>query len=184
MIVSFIFLPLLLWLSRRFEKKTAYIIAASSWAVVMLAILFVPSGLKPAAYVVAALAGFGVGAAHLLPRSMEPDVLEVDELMSDRRQEGAYAGVAVFADKLARAIILALLPAVLAWSGYVQPTAANPAPTQPVTALTALRLLISILPAALLVASIVVAWRYPLTRRRYAEIRLEIARRRQEAKEE
>jgi GPH family glycoside/pentoside/hexuronide:cation symporter len=102
---------------------------------------------------------------------MEPDVLEVDELMSSRRQEGAYTGVSVFVGKLARAAILALLPAVLNWSGYVQPTAADPTPLQPASALHALRLLLSILAAGLLVPSIFVAWRYPITRQRYAAIR-------------
>jgi GPH family glycoside/pentoside/hexuronide:cation symporter len=175
--VSLMLLPLVLWLARRLEKKTAYIIAAASWAVVMLAILLVPQGAKLPAYAIAALAGFGVSAAHLLPRSMEPDVLEVDELMSGRRQEGAYAGIAVFADKLARAAVLALLPAVLAWAGYVQPTPEDPAPLQPASALNALRLLMSVLPALLLAASIAVAWRYPLTRERYSEIRRKLASR-------
>jgi GPH family glycoside/pentoside/hexuronide:cation symporter len=66
---------------------------------------------------------------------------------------------------------------MLHWSGYVQPTAADPTPTQPASALTALRLLISVLPALLLAASIVVAWFYPITRQRYGEIRQELARR-------
>ena len=178
MLVAFLCLPLVLWLSRRFEKKTAYIIAASTWTVVMLGILLVPQQVKWPAYLIAALAGFGVSAAHLMPRAMDPDVLEVDELMSGRRQEGAYTGVAVFVDKLARAAILALLPAVLRWTGYVQPTAADPTPAQPASALTGLRLLISVLPAALLVVSILVAWRYPITRSRFAEMRRELARRR------
>jgi len=176
--MAFVMLPLVLWLSRRLEKKTAWIIAAASWAVAMMFILLVPQGAKTPAYIIAALAGFGVSAAHLLPRAMEPDVLEVDELMSGRRQEGAYTGVAVFADKLARAAVLALLPAVLRWSGYIQPTAAAPTPLQPFAALTALRLLISVFPALLLLASIMVAWRYPLTRQRYGEIRQELIRRR------
>lgn len=176
--VALLFLPVVLWLARRLEKKTAYIIAAATWAVVMLAILLVPQGAKVPAYVIAALAGFGVSAAHVIPSAMEPDVLEVDELMSGRRQEGAYAGVSVFADKLARAGVLALLPAVLRWSGYVQPTDDNPIPHQPASVLTALRLLMSILPALLLLASIVVAWFYPVTRQRYAEIRRELDRRR------
>lgn len=178
MVVALLCLPLVLWLARRLEKKTAYIIAAASWAVVMLAILLVPQGAKAPAYVIAALAGFGVSAAHLLPRAMEPDVLEVDELMSGRRQEGAYTGVAVFVDKLARALILGLLPAVLYWSGYVQPTAADPVPPQPASALRALQLLISILPALLLAVSILVAQRYPITRQRYAEIHQKLVARR------
>jgi len=64
----------------------------------------------------------------------------------------------------------------LHWSGYVQPTAADPTPHQPASALNALRLVISILPAVLLAASIVVAWFYPITRKRYAEISRELAR--------
>ncbi len=183
MISALLFLPVVLWLSRRLEKKTAWIIAAASWAVVMMGILLAPQGAKTPAFVIAALAGFGVAAAHLIPRAMEPDVLEVDELMSGRRQEGAYTGVAVFADKLARAIVLALLPATLRWSGYVQPSTSDPFPVQPPSALLALRLLISLFPAMLLVASIIVAWGYPLTRQRYAEIRQELNRRRLETQE-
>ena len=75
---------------------------------------------------------------------MDPDVLEVDELMSGRRQEGAYAGVTVFVQKLAQAGVMALLPAVLRWSGYVQTTAADPALLQPTSALSALRLVICV----------------------------------------
>jgi len=78
--------------------------------------------------------------------------------------------------KLAQAGVLALLPAVLRWSGYIQPTAADPTPHQPASALKALRLVISILPAVLLAVSIVVAWFYPITRKRHAEISQKLAR--------
>jgi GPH family glycoside/pentoside/hexuronide:cation symporter len=176
--VALLFLPVVLWLARRLEKKTAYIIAAATWALVMLTILLVPQGARAPVYIVAALAGFGVSAAHILPSAMSPDVLEVDELMSGRRQEGAYAGVEVFVDKLARAGVMALLLAILRWSGYVQPTDDNPIPVQPGSALIALRLLMSVFPALLLGASIVVAWFYPLTRERYEEVRRELALRR------
>ncbi len=175
--VALVFLPVVLWLARRFEKKTAYIIAGASWTLVMLAIWPVPPQARAPIYVLAALAGFGVAAAHLIPSAMDPDVLEADELMSGRRQEGAYTGVTVFVHKLAQAAVLALLPAALRWSGYVQPSAINPLPSQPASALTALRLLVSILPALLLAVSIVVAWFYPITRQRYTEMRQELARR-------
>jgi GPH family glycoside/pentoside/hexuronide:cation symporter len=171
-------LPVILWLSRKLEKKTAYIIAAASWAVVMFSILFIPQGAQVPIYAVAALAGFGVAAAHLLPRAMDPDVLEVDEMMSGLRQEGAYTGVAVFVDKLGRSIILALLPLVLSLAGYIQPTPDNPTPPQPTSALTALRILISIFPTALLIASIIVAQRYPITRKRYTRIHRRLLRKR------
>jgi len=175
---AFVFLPLILWLARRFEKKTAYIIAAASWAVVMLSIILVPRNVKWAAYLIAALAGLGVSGAHVIPRALDTDVLEVDEAVSGIRQEGAYAGVTVFVDKLARSIVLALLPAALNWSGYIQPTDQNPVPVQPLSVLTAMRVMISLFPAVLLAISIVVAWKYPLTRSRHTRIRKGLERRR------
>ena len=166
-------LPVVLWLSRRFEKKTAFIIATASWAIIMLGILLVPQGAVTLTYVIAALTGFGVSSAHLLPKAMTPDVLEVDELMSGKRQEGIYSGFSVFVRKLSIGLVLAMVGPVLAWSGYVEG-----AEMQSPRTLTAIRLLMSLLPAFLLAAACVVAWFYPLTRQRHAEILDELARRR------
>ncbi len=166
-------LPLILWMSRRMEKKTAFVVATASWAVIMLAILLVPRNAITLAYVVAALAGFGVSAAHVLPTAMSTDVLEVDELMSGKRQEGVYAGFSVFVRKLSTGLVLSLVSFVLAWSGYQEG-----AEVQAPGAVTAIRLIISLLPAVLLVIACVVAWRYPLTRERHAEISRQLAQRR------
>ncbi len=170
-----LFLPVVLWLSRRLEKKTAFLIATASWAVIMLAILLVPQGAVGLAYLVAALAGFGVSSAHLLPSAMSTDVLEVDELMSGKRQEGIYAGFSVFVRKLSTALVLAMIGPVLAWSGYQEGAA-----VQSPTALTAIRLMIALAPTVLLVVACIVAWFYPLTRERHAEISRELAQRRRE----
>jgi GPH family glycoside/pentoside/hexuronide:cation symporter len=179
MTMAWLLLPVVLWMARRLEKKSVYIIAAGSWAVIMLATLMVPEGAKLPAYILCALSGFGIAAIHLLPSAMLPDVLEVDELTSGRRQEGAYAGVTVFAGKLGQTAVLALLPMVLRWSGYIRPGPENPKPIQPYLALLTLRLLIAVMPALLLGASMVVAWFYPLTRQRHAEIRQELETRRE-----
>jgi GPH family glycoside/pentoside/hexuronide:cation symporter len=120
LISATLFLPAVLWLSRRSEKKTAFTIATATWAVIMLGILLVPQGEVTLAYVIAALTGFGVSSAHLLPRAMSTDVLEVDELMSGRRQEGIYSGFSVFIRKLSTALVLAVVGLVLAWTGYVE----------------------------------------------------------------
>jgi GPH family glycoside/pentoside/hexuronide:cation symporter len=111
---------------------------------------------------------------------MNPDVMEVDELMSGKRQEGAYGGIAVFIDKLAKMVVLAVLPMVLQRANYIQPSDANPFPTQPASALMALRIFVSVVPAVLLLASVVVAYFYPITRAKYAEIQQELAERRRQ----
>jgi GPH family glycoside/pentoside/hexuronide:cation symporter len=175
---ALLFLPLVLWLSKRSEKKMAFIIATASWAVIMLAIMLVPQGAVALTYVVAALTGFGVASAHLLPSAMSTDVLEVDELMSGKRQEGIYAGFTVFVRKLSTGLVLAMIGPVLSWSGYAEGAA-----VQTDSALTAIRLLIALAPALLLVVACVVAWYYPLTRQRHAALQAELAHRRR-AREE
>ena len=168
-----LFLPLVLWMGRRLEKKTAYIISTASWVIFMLVILLVPPGAKLPTYIIAFGVGLGVSSAHVLPNAMSPDVIEVDELMSGQRQEGIYAGVSVFVRKLSTGLVLAAIGPVLAWSGYVEN-----ASQQTPQALTAIRVLISVVPALILLASVWVAWRYPLTRERHAEIQAELRRRR------
>lgn len=172
---AIMFLPLVLWLAKRLEKKTAFIIATASWVAVQLSILLVPQGAKTLAYVVAFATGLGVASAHVLPSAMNPDVLEVDELMSGRRQEGIYAGFNVFIRKLSTGLVLSIIGPILSWSGYMES-----ALQQPPRALTAIRLLMALLPAALLAASIIVAWAYPITRQRHAELQSELERRRAE----
>jgi GPH family glycoside/pentoside/hexuronide:cation symporter len=166
-------LPLILWMSRRWEKKVAFIVSIASWAVVMLGTLFVPRGAVPLAYLVAFLVGPGVSAAHVLPTAMGADALEVDELESGKRQEGVYAGFEVFVRKLSTKLVLAGVGPVLAWSGYAE-NAAQQTPQ----ALTAIRVTIAVVPAVILAGAVVVAWAYPLTRTRHQEIQAELARRR------
>jgi len=166
-------LPLVLWMARRWEKKTAFIISIGSWAVVMLGTLLVPQGARALAYLVAILVGPGVSAAHVLPTAMSADTLEVDELASGKRQEGTYAGFEVFVRKLSTKLVLAGFGPILAWAGYVE-NAAQQAPR----ALTAIRVLIAFVPGIILFGAIVIAWAYPLTRTRHREIQVELAQRR------
>ena len=166
-------LPLIMWMARRWEKKTAFIISIASWAIVMLGTLFVPRGARPLAYVIALLVGPGVAAAHVLPTAMSADALEVDELASGVRQEGIYAGFEVFIRKLSTKLVLAGFGPILAWSGYVE-NAAQQTPQ----VLMAIRLLIALVPAVILAGAIVIAWAYPLTRNQHREIQAELAQRR------
>ncbi|MBS3783814.1 MAG: glycoside-pentoside-hexuronide (GPH):cation symporter [Anaerolineae bacterium] len=166
-------LPVVLWMTRRWEKKTSFIIAIASWAVVMLGLLLVPQGARNLVYPIAVLVGPGVAAAHALPTAMSADTLDVDELNSGQRQEGVYAGFEVFIRKLSTKLVLATIGPVLAWSGYVER-----ATTQTPETLMVIRLLIAVVPAVILFGAVAVAWRYPLTRERHRAIQKELADRR------
>jgi GPH family glycoside/pentoside/hexuronide:cation symporter len=167
-------LPLVLWMTRRWEKKTAFIIATVSWAVVMLGLLFVPEGGRRFVYPIAILVGPGIAAAHALPTAMSADTLDVDELNSGRRQEGIYSGFEVFVRKLSTKVVLATIGPILAWSGYVERAAEQTQQT-----LTVLRLFIAVVPAVILFGAAAVAWRYPLTREHHRAVQQELARRRE-----
>ncbi len=166
-------LPLVNWMAHRWEKRTAFIVTMGTWALVMAALLFLPQGAKAMAYVLAMLAGPGVAAAHVLPTAMAADVLDLDELASGRRQEGIYAGFSVFIRKLSTKIVLAAIGPLLAWSGYVEN-----ASVQPQSALTAIRVVIALAPALILIGAIVVARSYPLTRAQHRKVQAELERRR------
>lgn len=166
-------MPLIVWMTRRWEKKTAFIIAIGSWAVVMLGLLLVPEGARHLVYPIAVLVGPGIAAAHALPTAMSADTLDVDELNSGKRQEGVYAGFEVFVRKASTKLVGVGLLLVLDWVGYVQR-----AESQTPQTLTAIRLLIAVVPTAILLGAIAVAWRYPLTRERHREIQKQLADRR------
>jgi len=166
-------LPLISWMSRRWEKRTAFIVSMASWAGVMLGLLFVPRGARLLAYLIAVLVGPGVSAAHVLPTAMGADALDVDELASGKRQEGIYSGFDVFIRKLSTKLVLASIGPVLAWSGYVENAARQSQRT-----LLVIRSLIAVAPGLALLGAIVVAWVYPLTRTRHQEIQAELAQRR------
>jgi GPH family glycoside/pentoside/hexuronide:cation symporter len=166
-------LPLVLWMTRRWEKKTAFIIATVSWAAVMLGLLLVPEGGRRFVYPIAILVGPGIAAAHALPTAMSADTLDVDELNSGKRQEGIYSGFEVFVRKLSTKVVLATIGPVLAWSGYVEQ-----ATEQTPQTLTAIRFFIAVVPAVILFGAAAVAWRYPLTREHHRAIQKELAQRR------
>lgn len=165
-------IPLVVLLSGRVGKRGAYLATAGWWALVMLALGFLPATARTAAYVLAGLAGLGVAGAQVIPWSMVPDVIEEDEIRSGRRREGAYYGVVVLFQKSGTAFLLAIVQWVLALTGY------RPGGEQPASALLAIRLLIGAVPAVLLGLSMVVAGLSPLGRKEHDELRGELARRR------
>jgi Na+/melibiose symporter-like transporter len=68
--------------------------------------------------------------------------------------------------------MLAIVQWVLALTGYL------PGEQQPGSALLAIRLMIGVVPAVLLGASIIVAWRSPLGKREHEALRRKLERRR------
>jgi GPH family glycoside/pentoside/hexuronide:cation symporter len=166
--VATVALPFWVRVSAHWDKKRAYQIGIASLAVVLCALSFTPSTRKSLAFVLAALGGIGVSAAHALPLAILPDVVEWDELRSGNRYEAAYYSVLALIHKVVGAAVVALTGSVLAYTGYV--TTGGASITQPASALKAIRVLSGPLPAIFLFLGIVLAFFYPISRERHARI--------------
>jgi GPH family glycoside/pentoside/hexuronide:cation symporter len=95
---------------------------------------------------------------------MIPDIIEMDELQTRQRREGSYYAFASFFQKLGTGFAIWLMGQAMTWTGYITPSSTVPIPVQPEGALISIRLFASVLPAVLLIVSILFAWRYPISR--------------------
>jgi glycoside/pentoside/hexuronide:cation symporter, GPH family len=164
--------PIMVKLSDKLEKRKAYFIGMVWWIVVMLILAVMPSDAATFAIILAAVVGPGVAAAHVIPWSIVPDVIEADELATGERREGAYYGFLVFIQKTGAAFTLALMQLVLGATGYVADQPQNDG------TLLAIRLMIGLVPAVLLSISIWFAWRYPINKAQHNEMRAALAAKR------
>lgn len=177
---SLIFLFIWTALSRRIGKKGVYYYGMIWWILVSIALYFVqpdwPSGVILA---LGALAGVGVATAYLVPWAMLPDVIELDELKTGRRREGAFYGFFVLLQKLGLALGLFLVSQALAVSGYITPPVGATTPVvQPDSALQAIRLMIGPLPALILLAGIYLVHKFPITKENHEETLRQLEERR------
>lgn len=179
-VVAIIALPLWVWISKRFNKRWAYIGGISFLA----AVLLVLSSLTPEtnfAFItlLAVLAGIGMSAMHVLPWAILPDAIEHGELQNGERQEGMFYSQITLAQKVASSIAVPLVLLVLDSSGYVPNSLA-----QPPEAIAGIRFVSGPVPAITICAGILFTLLYPLGREKHHEITRELELRRKAARGE
>jgi GPH family glycoside/pentoside/hexuronide:cation symporter len=178
MSVCILLVPFWRWLAQRRNKREAYMLGMTFWVVIQLMIFIIRPGDTAFLLAIAALAGIGVSAAYTLPDSLFADVIEWDELRTGRRQEGIFYGIRTLIRKLTGALVIFLTLQLLGWSGYVSPPAGTLQFTQTDSALRMIRLLVSPFGAAILCGTLLLAWRFPLSREKYARIQKLLEQRR------
>jgi GPH family glycoside/pentoside/hexuronide:cation symporter len=172
-ISALVVLPLWLWISKKTDKRKAYIAGMLFLSAVICSLIFVDPSLGfPVVIFLAALAGIGVSAVHVLTWAMIPDAVEVDELASGHRHEGIFYALVTLFRKISASVAVSLIPLVWKWSGYVAD-----APQQSDTAITAIRIMMGPVPSLLLLGGILFAIFYPLSRQAHREVREKIAAR-------
>jgi GPH family glycoside/pentoside/hexuronide:cation symporter len=173
-------LMLFVWgaLSQRLGKKAVYFMGMSLWIIAQAGLFFLKPDQISLMYVLAIMAGVGVSTAYLIPWSMIPDVIELDELNTGQRREGIFYAFMVFLQKLGLALGLYLVGVALETSGFKEAVPGqNSLPIQPDSALQAIRFAVGPLPMIALICGLVLAYFYPLTREVHAEILLKLKER-------
>ncbi len=169
-VVALLSLPGWEYLARRWDKRRAYLLGISFWAVIQLVLVMIaPEWGLAAALGCAALGGLGVGAAHVLSWAMLPDAVEWDEFHTGKRHEGMFYALVSLAQKVASSLAVPAALLILDATGYV-PNAATQSPA----AITGIRVMFGPIPALLLLLALLVAWRYPLSREEHERIRAEL----------
>jgi len=175
-VTAIISLPLWDWISKKFNKRTAYIYGIAFWAIVQILLITVSASTSVVYLLVLCfLAGLGVGAAHVLPWAMIPDAIEVDEFETGKRHEGMFYSLVTLASKTTNSIAIPLALAVLSFSGYVPN-----APVQPQSTINGIRIVVGPIPAVLLVGGIIFAIFYPMSRKEHHDVVNKLKIRRQE----
>jgi len=152
-------------IARLSGKRTVFLLGAPLATIALTTLITIQPGEVILMYLLGVLAGVGVATMYMVPFSMLPDVVDLDELQTGLRREGLYFSAVVFLQKLGIAVALFASGTLLDLTGF----AANAA-SQPIQALWAIRLLIGPLPAVLLLGSIWFAYRYPIDRERHQQI--------------
>ncbi|MEN9215712.1 MAG: MFS transporter [Gloeomargarita sp. HHBFW_bins_162] len=165
--------------SAKLGKKMVYFLGMAAWIGAQTGLFFLQPGQTALMFVLAVTAGIGVATAYLIPWSMLPDVIELDELRTGQRREGIFYALMVFLQKIGLAIGLFLVGQALELSGFIKTVAGQPEPIQPDSALLTIRVMIGPLPTLVLILGLVFAYFYPITKEKHAEIVLKLAERKQ-----
>ncbi len=167
-------LPFWLWISRRQDKATSFVIGALWWMSGNMIFFFIePDWPRWVGLLFAFLIGLGFAAADLMPWAMIGDVVDEDDLRTNERREGLYNGFFTFLRKIAGAIGVFLALTILGFAGLKE----GKDVVQPESAISAIRWLTALGPSAFIALGAWLTRGYPLTRARHEEILSELAAR-------
>jgi len=164
-------MPLWVLLSNKIGKKPVYILGFSIYGICYIIQFFVYT--SDLAVVLPLFIGFGIGfsGASLSFFSIVPETVEYAEWKFGVRTEGIQYGIYTFVMKLAASIAMILAGFGLELSGYV----ANVVQSQ--GTLMGMRILATLVPAAIAAIGIIILCFYPINEKKYARMVTEIEER-------
>ncbi len=165
-------LPLWIKLAGRVGKKAAWLAAMAINTFAFSGVYFLGAGDERLYGLLVVVSGAGFGAALALPSAIQADVIDYDEFLTGRRQEGWYIGIWSVVKKLTAALGVGVGLTVLGLVGY------TPGDSQPPEVVQALRVLYALVPCLCNVVAFGVALAFPISRDAHLRILDGIAKQR------
>ncbi len=179
LIAQVILIPLVVHLANRFGKATVFRYSIIIWLLgACLLAAYQADWPAWAIYAIAAFVGSGVVGCVVMPWSIFPDVTDVGELRFGYRIAGSFSGVLTFSRKFSSAIGIFTVGMILEMSGYLAPIQemrdgryTEILQQQPEAVITALQLIVFIVPVLLLIPAFFAAKTYPLDKQTHGRLR-------------
>jgi sugar (glycoside-pentoside-hexuronide) transporter len=167
-----VFTPIWVVAGRKLAKKKGYYFALVLSALAPIPFLFIQPGMTVFLVLMLLFMGIADASNQLFPNAMVPDTVEVDELRTGERREGAIFGAWAFCRKLGMTAGAFLVSLMLSAFGLVKGASAD---LQPENAILGVRLSYALLPLALWIIALLLLHRYKLSEEKFNAIKQEIA---------
>ena len=156
-VCGILLLPAWIFISRRIGKKNAWLASMAINTCAFSGVYFLGAGDEWAYAVLVAISGVGFGATLALPSAIQADVIDYDEFLTGRRQEGWYIGIWSVVKKLAAAVGVGAGLTLLGMAGYVPDKPQSPEVIQ------ALKVLYALVPSVCNAVAFAIALAFPIS---------------------
>jgi GPH family glycoside/pentoside/hexuronide:cation symporter len=168
-----VMLPAWIKLANRFGKKAAWLTSMAINTCAFSGVYFLGPGDAWLYGVLVVVSGLGFGATLALPSAIQADVIDYDEYLTGRRQEGWYIGIWSVLKKLTAAVGVGAGLTILGAVGY------TPGDSQPPEVIQALRVLYALVPSLCNAAAFAIALYFPISKTVHDKIRVGIEMKKQ-----
>ena len=157
-------LPGWVGLAKKLGKKNTWIAAMIINTGSFMGVFFLGPGDDLWYGILVVFSGIGFGATVAIPSAMQADVIDYDEMLTGKRQEGHYIGIWSISKKLAAALGVGIALSALGAVGY-QPNVVQPEQVQ-----FTLRLLYALIPSVCNLLALGIALLYPINSQNHGKI--------------
>ncbi len=167
--IGILFMPVILTLTRWLDKRSLLLLMMLTSSVLVASAKFVGISTIGGMLVFTFVYGIGSSAYWQLLPAMLYDICEYDELKTGKRREGSIVSLQSVAEALSQAAAMQMLGIILQLAGFN-----GEALVQTTLALEWIENSLMIIPPVFMVLTVIMVFRYPISKKRFEEIRKQL----------